>query len=588
MTLGRRDAVRMLVSIGEQPPRPSIARDLAQWLDEGDLVVVNTSATIPAAIDATTPDGRAVVVHLSTELPTDAAPGRDPPAERRRHDGAGPRRVRRRRRCTWPAAARVRVLGRMPRSVRLWVATLALPVPLLEHLDRWGRPIRYRYVPDSWPLHAYTNAFAREPGSAEMPSAGRVLTPEVVTDLVAHGIVVAPIVLHTGVASLEAHETPYPERYRVPAATARLVNATRAAGGRVVAVGTTVVRALETVADDDGVVHPGAGGPSSSSRPSAASRVVDGLLTGWHEPEASHLRMLEAVAGRRALELAYARGARGRVPMARVRRRPPDPAGAMMSPIDAARRQRAPPVSAAQRSVLYAVRRRGEATVADVAEMLDMTPSGARQHLTGLADAGLLRGRRGGPRPGPAGPQRAGLLHRPGRRAAVPAGLRRADQPAARLRPRRRRRRRRSSTGATTASRAPGPGWPGKRLRRQGRRAGQDPRRGRLPGLRRAARRRRRSASPSATAPSSPSPASTPRPARPSSSSSAPPCPRPTIERVTPHDGRRPRLQLRGPPRADSERCRVTSGVRHAALVQQHSGGHSDDVSRAGSWGPRW
>ena len=100
----------------------------------------------------------------------------------------------------------------MPQSVRLWVATLALPVPLLEHLDRWGRPIRYRYVPDSWPLYAYTNAFAVEPGSAEMPSAGRVVTADVVTDLVAHGIVVAPIVLHTGVASLEAHETPYPER----------------------------------------------------------------------------------------------------------------------------------------------------------------------------------------------------------------------------------------------------------------------------------------------------------------------------------------------------------------------------------------
>ena len=151
----------------------------------------------------------------------------------------------------------MRILGRMPGSVRLWVATLDLPAPLLEHLCRFGRPIRYGYVPDSWPITAYTNSFSREPGSAEMPSAGRVLTADVITDLVANGIVVAPIVLHTGVASLEAHEMPYPERYRVPVATARLVNATHAAGGRVVAVGTTVVRALETAADDDGVVHPG-------------------------------------------------------------------------------------------------------------------------------------------------------------------------------------------------------------------------------------------------------------------------------------------------------------------------------------------
>ena len=145
-----------------------------------------------------------------------------------------------------------------------------------------------------------------EPGSAEMPSAGRALTAEVVTDLVAHGIVVAPIVLHTGVASLEAHETPYPERYHVPAVTARLVNVTHAAGGIVVAVGTTVVRALETVVDDSGTMHPGSGWTELVITPERGVRVVDGLLTGWHEPEASHLRLLEAVAGREALRTAYA------------------------------------------------------------------------------------------------------------------------------------------------------------------------------------------------------------------------------------------------------------------------------------------
>jgi S-adenosylmethionine:tRNA ribosyltransferase-isomerase len=107
------------------------------------------------------------------------------------------------------------------------------------------------------------------------------------------------------VASLEAHETPYPERYEVPGPTARLVNATHAAGGRVVAVGTTVVRALETAVDDDGIVHPGHGWTDLVVTPERGVRAVDGLLTGWHEPEASHLLMLEAVAGRRALELAY-------------------------------------------------------------------------------------------------------------------------------------------------------------------------------------------------------------------------------------------------------------------------------------------
>jgi len=304
LTLGRRDAVRMMVSIGEQPPRHTTARDLASWLRPGDLVVVNTSATIPAAVDATTAAGDAVVVHLSTELPTgihlvevrrplaDGTTAADP------DDHAG-------QVLALAGGGTASLLGRMPGSMRLWVATLDLPDGLLEHLCRWGRPIRYRYVPDSWPIDAYTNAFATEPGSAEMPSAGRVVTAEVVTDLVAHGIVVAPLVLHTGVASLEAHETPYPERYRVPAATARLVNATHAAGGTVVAVGTTVVRALETVADTDGVVHPGEGWTELVITPERGVRVVDGLLTGWHEPEASHLQMLEAVAGERALGLAY-------------------------------------------------------------------------------------------------------------------------------------------------------------------------------------------------------------------------------------------------------------------------------------------
>jgi S-adenosylmethionine:tRNA ribosyltransferase-isomerase len=305
LTLGRRDAVRMLVSIGETEPRHTTARDLATWLRPGDVVVVNTSATMPAAVDATTPDGRSVVLHVSTELPTGLhlvevrQPAPEGTTEPDFDDLTGAA-------LALPDGGRADLLGRMPGSVRLWVATLDLPAPLMTYLCQHGRPIRYRYVPGAWPLHAYTNAYATEPGSAEMPSAGRSLTPDVITDLVAHGIVVAPIVLHTGVASLEAHEMPYPERYRVPATTARLVNEARRAGHLVVAVGTTVVRALETVVDDDGLVHPGEGWTELVVTPERGVRAVDGLLTGWHEPQASHLRLLEAVAGRPALELAYA------------------------------------------------------------------------------------------------------------------------------------------------------------------------------------------------------------------------------------------------------------------------------------------
>ena len=139
-----------------------------------------------------------------------------------------------------------------------------------------------------------------------MPSAGRPFTQRVLDDLLARGVQVAPLVLHTGVSSLERGERPYPERYRVPAHTATRVNAHRAAGGRVIAVGTTVVRALETVAAPDGRVEPARAGPSLTITPERGVRAVDGLLTGWHEPDASHLLMLEAVGGRELLERSYA------------------------------------------------------------------------------------------------------------------------------------------------------------------------------------------------------------------------------------------------------------------------------------------
>jgi S-adenosylmethionine:tRNA ribosyltransferase-isomerase len=138
-----------------------------------------------------------------------------------------------------------------------------------------------------------------------MPSAGRALTPRLITDLVAHGIEVTPLVLHCGVSSLELDEDPYPERYKVPVETARRINETRAAGGRVIAVGTTVVRALESVVDDTGLVHPGQGWTEVVIGPDRGVHAVDGLLTGWHEPRASHLALVEAVAGRELMEVSY-------------------------------------------------------------------------------------------------------------------------------------------------------------------------------------------------------------------------------------------------------------------------------------------
>jgi S-adenosylmethionine:tRNA ribosyltransferase-isomerase len=193
-----------------------------------------------------------------------------------------------------------------PGSARLWLAAVVGDDVLTASLHAHGRAIRYRYVDRDWPLEAYQTVFADKPGSAEMPSAARPFSDALVTALIRRGIALAPITLHTGVSSLEGHELPYPERFEVPSATAAAVNAVHAAGGHVIAVGTTVVRALETAVDRGGTVHPAEGWTDTVITPERGVRAVDGLITGWHEPEATHLMMLEAVAGRAALVDAYA------------------------------------------------------------------------------------------------------------------------------------------------------------------------------------------------------------------------------------------------------------------------------------------
>jgi S-adenosylmethionine:tRNA ribosyltransferase-isomerase len=174
-----------------------------------------------------------------------------------------------------------------------------------KFLASYGRPIRYDYVPEPWPLAAYQTVFARDPGSAETPSAARPFTPELVTELVAAGVVIAPITLHAGVASLDAGEPPLPERFSVSQPTARLVNLTRAAGRRVVAVGTTCTRALESATGPDGTVHANGGWTSLVLGPANLARTVTGIITGWHDPTASHVALLRAVAGARLVQAAY-------------------------------------------------------------------------------------------------------------------------------------------------------------------------------------------------------------------------------------------------------------------------------------------
>ncbi|WP_405994244.1 S-adenosylmethionine:tRNA ribosyltransferase-isomerase [Streptomyces sp. NBC_00986] len=372
-----RDAVRLLVSRGTEVSHHAFV-ELPRLLRAGDLLVVNTSRTLAAAVDGWIGHAR-VVVHFSTR----GDDGRWA-VELREPDGKGTTRARaggpagvevrlpegvrlvleeplsgRGERLWWgrvsgvrvsaprapePGAPRAEVPGTeasgqgVPRPAVPWTSAAepegvgpdvpgaespdfgtcgpgapvsSVPALLREH----GRPIRYSYTERDQPLSVYQTVFSLPTedgtGSAEMPSAARPFTARLVAELVSRGVQFAPITLHTGVASAEVHEPPYPERFAVSEVSARLINAARAGDGRVIAVGTTAVRAVESAAGADGVVRARAGWTDLVVTPERGVRVVDGLLTGLHEPEASHLLMLEAVAGRAAVGRSYEEALRG-------------------------------------------------------------------------------------------------------------------------------------------------------------------------------------------------------------------------------------------------------------------------------------
>jgi S-adenosylmethionine:tRNA ribosyltransferase-isomerase len=297
-----RDEVRLMVS-HYRDDRIAHAQftDLPALLEPGDLLVANDSATIPAALTARRRDGQEVVIHLSS----------------RRDEGlwvVEPRQVALGllESLELPGGGRITFLAPYAHSRRLWLARLDLPNSDLVYLHQWGQPIRYPYLRDEWPLEYYQTVYAREPGSAEMPSAGRAFSADVLSDMNGRGIEFRTLTLHTGVASLEAHERPYEEHFSVPPETAVAVNLARRDGRRVIAVGTTVVRTLESAADGYGDIRPKSGWTSLIVTPERGVRVIDGLLTGFHEPQASHLDMLSAIAGKSHLAVAYRAALEGR------------------------------------------------------------------------------------------------------------------------------------------------------------------------------------------------------------------------------------------------------------------------------------
>lgn len=303
-----RDQVRLMVSHSRSNQIEHYRFDqLPTILHAGDVLAINTSGTLNAAIPATDAAGERLIVHLSTKLlaelwlveirlpyGTSSQPYRAPLA------GSS---------LTLPSGGQIDIhrgyANNGSNISRLWIASLRLPQPLPHYLADHAKPIHYQYVANDWPNSYYQTVYATELGSAEMPSAGRAFSERLLTRLVAQGIQIAPLLLHTGVASLEDHEPPYAEWYSLPATSADLINRARADRRRVIAVGTTSVRAIESTIDQRGLVHPQTGWTELVITPERGLYAVDGILTGLHEPKATHLAMLAALAGYQHLDLCY-------------------------------------------------------------------------------------------------------------------------------------------------------------------------------------------------------------------------------------------------------------------------------------------
>ena len=300
-----RDEVRLLAATPDGLSHGQF-RDLPEHLHAGDVLVVNTSATVNAEIDAVV-DGSPIVLHVAHRLDDGDSVVElrtAPDAARALLDAAAGDvvtlgDVRLLLRSPWPTEAPSSPTGT---GNRLWRASVR------GDLDRqlaWnGRPIAYGYLDRRYPLPAYQTVFGTHPGSAEMASAGRPFTDALVTRLVMAGVQFAPVTLHTGVSSQEAGEAPGPEWFEVPATSARVVNRAHDSGGRVIAVGTTATRALESTLRGREVVA-GRGWTRRVITPADPPHVVEGLITGWHDPMASHLLLVEAVAGGRLTQAAY-------------------------------------------------------------------------------------------------------------------------------------------------------------------------------------------------------------------------------------------------------------------------------------------
>src|SRR5437667_359454 len=307
----RRDQVRLLV-IERATGKIEHTRfdKIDSYLRQKDLLVFNSSRTLPASLRGCSCGARhgpCMEVRLAEHLPDDSwlalllCEQGDP-------FGCG---LREGMQIEFAEGLNAAVLARDANIPRLWKLRFSISgIELVDLIYRLGKPIRYEYMSVPWDLDYYQTVYAKEPGSAEMPSAGRAFTWKLLLDLKRRGIDSAYIILHTGLSSymddeLDRAHPASEEEYFVSRITAEKVNSARENGGRMIAVGTTAVRALESAVDESGHVRAQHGYTRLRIDNKHRLKAVDGLLTGLHEPEASHLDLLSAFLPAEQIRAAY-------------------------------------------------------------------------------------------------------------------------------------------------------------------------------------------------------------------------------------------------------------------------------------------
>ncbi|RFU46623.1 S-adenosylmethionine:tRNA ribosyltransferase-isomerase [Paraburkholderia sp. DHOC27] len=306
LAIQRPHDARLLVvdQYGHIEHRPRTA--LIDLLREGDCVIANDAATLPASLAAIHErSGAPIEVRLAGRASLD-------PHDVQRFTavlfGAGDFHTPTEARAAPPAviegdqlrlgSLRATVLCVLdhPRLVELRFEGNATSI--WRTLAEQGKPVQYAHVPQALALWDVWTTIAAQPVAFESPSAGFVLDWQSVDAMRARGIDFATLthaagLSSTGDAALDTR-LPFDEPYRIPPSTAQMIAATRARGGRVVAIGTTVVRALEHAARSDGIVHAGDGMATQQLGPGSILRVVDVIVSGTHEPDTSHYALLRA------------------------------------------------------------------------------------------------------------------------------------------------------------------------------------------------------------------------------------------------------------------------------------------------------